>query len=170
MRWLKAAIVGLAGSVVMLVVMKPLIAMGVAPFNVPPSAAFLVKLGIPPMPLALLLHFGYGAAASAVLYAIVREKVNVRRGLVLAGVLWLVMMLVYSPIIGWGFFGFGASAAALPAASPLHLAAGPKYLVATLVLHALYGVTIGLLGRLWLGSGHGARSHTGEQQHASQAA
>lgn len=160
MRWLKAAVVGVVGSVVMLMVMKPLIAMGVAPFNVPPSAAFLVKLGLPPMPLALFVHLGYGAAMSVVLFAIARDRVDVLRGMLMAGALWLVMMAVYSPIIGWGFFGSGAPAAALPATHPLHLAAGPKYLVATLLLHVLYGATIGSLGRFWIrreqGLGHRA--------------
>ncbi len=150
MRWLKAAGVGVVGSLVMLVVMKPLIAMGVAPFNVPPSAAFLVKLGLPAKPLALLVHLGYGASMSVALYAIARDEVNLARGLLFAGGLWLVMMVVYSPIMGWGFFGFGASASALPPTHPLHLAPGPKYLMATLVLHLLYGATVGLLNQLWV--------------------
>lgn len=167
MRWLKAAIVGLAGSLVMLAVMKPLIAMGVAPFNVPPSAAFLIKLGLPPTPLALLVHLGYGATMSVVLYALARDEVNVGRGLALACILWLIMMMVYSPIIGWGLFGFGAAASALPAANPLHLAPGPKYLVATLVLHALYGVTIGGLGQLWIGRQRKASRPTAEERRAA---
>jgi len=38
---------------------------------------------------------------------------NIAKGLGLAGVLWLIMMLVYSPIIGWGVFGFGGPGHAL---------------------------------------------------------
>jgi len=40
---------------------------GTAPFNLPPSAAFLGQFGLNMGPLPLLVHFGYGATWSLVL-------------------------------------------------------------------------------------------------------
>jgi hypothetical protein len=150
-RYAKAAVVGLLGSLLMFVLM--MLAMNVlqiAPFNIPPSAAFLVKLGLAVGPLPLLVHFGYGAFWSIVFVWLFRERADVTRGLGLSLALWLVMMLVYSPIIGWGPFGLG-EASALPADAPLHLDAGPRYAVSTLVLHLVYGLTLGTLNSAWLG-------------------
>jgi hypothetical protein len=146
----KAAIVGLLGSLIMFVLMMlAMNVLNVAPFNVPPSAAFLAKLGLNVGPLPLLAHFGYGVFWSVVFVWLFQERMTWVRGLGLAGALWLVMMLVYSPIIGWGPFGLG-NASTLPADAPLHLDAGPAYAVSTLVLHAVYGLTIGVLNPRWL--------------------
>ena len=72
---------------------------------------------------------------------------DVRAGLTLATALWLFMMLVYSPIIGWGVFGFGSGH---EAGSMLHLGSPIKYIVATLVLHLIYGWIIGGLNPAWI--------------------
>lgn len=150
MKWVKAAVVGILGALVMFILIAFAIQRGIAPFNIPPSAAMLTKLGINVGPLALLVHFGYGAFWSMVLVYVFQERTNVWNGMGLAGALWLIMMIVYSPIIGWGFFGFGGAGATLPSDDPLYLAPGPKYLVATLVLHLIYGAIIGWLNPLWI--------------------
>ena len=150
MKWIKAAVVGAFGSLVMFgIMMVGIHVTGIAPFNIPPSAAFLEKLGINVGPLPLLVHFGYGAFWSMALVFLFRERTNFLRGLLLADGLWLFMMLVYSPLIGWGLFGFG-NAGNLAADHPLYLEPGPKYLVATLVLHFVYGGIIGTLNPLWI--------------------
>ncbi|MDE2291602.1 MAG: hypothetical protein KGL53_05920 [Elusimicrobia bacterium] len=146
MRMFKAALAGAAGSLLMfLLMMVGIKGLHVAPFNVPPSAAFLIKLGITAKPLALLVHFGYGMFWSAVLVAIFGERTDIPKALGLAGSLWLFMMIVYSPLIGWGVFGVGGAGHLLPPGSPLHLGPAPKYIVATLLLHVVYGLTIGWL-------------------------
>jgi tetrahydromethanopterin S-methyltransferase subunit C len=53
------------------------------------------------------------------------------------------MMLVLSPVIGWGIAGFGAEAQLLAEEHPLFLAPGPRYAMATLVLHMVYGAIVG---------------------------
>jgi hypothetical protein len=153
MKWLKSALVGALASLVMFIIIAFSIKSGVAPFNVPPSAAFLEKLGINVGPVALLVHFGYGAFWSMVLVGIFSERTDLVRGICLALILWLVMMIAYSPMIGWGLFGFGSAGASLPPDNPLYLAPGPKYLIATLFLHLIYGAIIGWLNPLWLLSG-----------------
>ena len=151
MKWLKAALVGALGSLVMFLLMLVGIEVtGIAPFNMPPSAAFLQKLGLNVGPLPLLVHFGYGATWAIVLIAIFGAETDVWSGLMLSVALWLFMMVVYSPIIGWGFFGFGGAGHELPADAPLYLGSPVKYLVATLVLHLIYGSIIGGLTPAWL--------------------
>jgi len=147
MNWLKAAGVGAIAALVMFILMQIGIRTGNAPFNVPPSAAFFEALGMPAMPLALIAHFGYGILWSIILVAIFRDQTNWVRGLGLALVLWLGMMLIHSPIIGWGVFGT-ADTAGLPKA--LQLGNTVKYIVATLILHGVYGGIIGWLNPRWI--------------------
>lgn len=151
MKWIKAAAVGALGSLAMFVLMMLGIhATGIAPFNLPPSAAFLEQIGLNVGPLPLLVHFGYGATGAIVLLALYGRETDVTAGLTLAGGLWLVMMIVYSPMIGWGVFGFGGSGHALAPTAPLYLGSPVKYLGATLVLHVLYGSIIGGLLPAWV--------------------
>lgn len=150
MKWLKAAIVGALGSLIMFIIIMLGTRSGFAPFNIPPSAAFLVKLGLNVGPLALLVHFGYGMLWSIVLVAVFDHNTNLLKGLGLALGLWGVMMVLYSPIIGWGILGFGGSGHQLDPSNPLYLGAPIKYIVSTLVLHLIYGATIGWLNPLWI--------------------
>lgn len=149
-KWTRPILTGLLGSLVMFVItMFAIHGAGMAPFNVTPSAAFFAKLGLPMKPLALIAHFGYGAFWSVVLVAIFKNSVSLGKGISLALVLWLIMMVVYSPIIGWGLFGLSGSSPSVASDAPLYLQAGPKYLVATLVLHLVYGSIIGGLNAKW---------------------
>ncbi len=150
--YLKAGVVGLLGSLIMFVFIQLAIQSGLAPFNVPPSAAFLISLGLPAKPLALIAHFGYGAFWSIVLVALYKDGVTLGKGLGLALLLWLGMMLVISPVTGWGVFGFG-DAHELGQDAKLYLAHGPKYLIATLVLHLIFGATLGWLNPNWAAKG-----------------
>lgn len=105
MQWVKAGAVGALGSLAIFVVMIVGIEVtGLLPFNVPPSAAFLIALNIPPQPLGVVAHFAYGIAWAVILFAVFRERTNVWNGLAMAVIVqWLLlMMLIYSPIIGWG--------------------------------------------------------------------
>ena len=150
-KWTKAALVGALGSLTMFVIIMAAIGSGIAPFNSPPSAAFLEYFGLNVGPLALMVHFGYGVFWSIVLVALFREKITVIKGNFLALALWLFMMVVYSPLMGWGLFGF-EPAAQLPSNHPLYLNSGPQYLVATLLLHVIYGSIIGWLNPKWIKS------------------
>jgi hypothetical protein len=140
MKWLKSILVGVLGSLVMfLLMMLGIHGTGIAPFNLPPSAAFLEQLGLNAGPLPLLVHFGYGATWSVMLVVLYGSDTGVRQGIYLATGLWLFMMLVYSPLIGWGVFGVGGSGHNLAAGSPLYLGSTVKYIVATLLLPGLRG-------------------------------
>ena len=154
MKWLKAGAVGALAALVMLVIIQILIAAGIAPFQQAPSAAFLDRMGIPPLPLALLVHFGYGIVWSILFVAAFQNADKLLgKGLGLGVVLWLIMMLVASPMIGWGIFGI-ADTSNLPEA--LQLGSPAKYIIATLVLHLIYGGIVGWANPAWLKLDHRA--------------
>lgn len=123
---------------------------GIAPFNISPSAAFLYNLGVENTGYALLLHFAYGIFWSYVLVYTFEEDVSITKALVLSVILWIFMMIVYSPLIGWGIFGFGY-AHYLESDHPLFLENTLSYLTITLLLHLIYGWVLGYLNSRWLG-------------------
>lgn len=149
MKWLKAAGAGALASVIMFIVMMVLVrGVGVAPFEVPPSAALLQALDLPPQPLAAILHFAYGILAPVILVAIAgRAGAGFAGGLILAAIMWIVMQLVFAPLIGWG--AFGTAAPIEPGGGVAALESTRKYIVATLVLHLIYGLFVGLGNRMW---------------------
>ncbi len=81
------------------------------------------------MVLAAVAHLFYGGVAGAVLAALTRP-VTVWKGLGWGVLLWLVMQVAVFPFLGWGLFG---------------VAITPRIAVATLVLHLVYGFTLGEL-------------------------
>lgn len=152
MNWIKAGAVGALGSLIIFIVMMLGIHVtGMAPFNLPPSAAFLEVLGRNIGPLPLVVHFGYGILWAIILLAIFGEKTDIWRGIGVSVIVqWLILMqLIYSPFIGWGVFGMNAGT--LPADNPLALNAMVPYVVMTLVLHIVYGALNGWLIPLWTG-------------------
>lgn len=80
-------------------------------------------------PLAVLAHLAYGASAGAVL-AVALRRVTVVRAIGYGVMLWALMGLAWLPYLGWGLFGTGITA---------------KIAAATLLLHLVYGTTLGLL-------------------------
>lgn len=152
MQWIKAGCAGLIGAAFILVVMFVGIHVtGMAPFNLSPSAAFTAALGLPPMPLALAVHFLYGFFWAALLYGLFAGRVGFANALGLALLQWLLLMVVYGPVIGWGFFGLHAPNHALATSAPLYLGNPVKYVVLTLVLHLVYGVINAVLIPRWTG-------------------
>jgi len=119
----------------MSLVMLAGMATGLSPMPKPIPAALMGKLLGGAMPKAALMalaagsHLAYGGLWGAVL-ASSTLPVTVGKALGLGVVLWLVMQLVVLPFLGWGPFGFAVT---------------PAIAVATLVLHLVYGLTLGLL-------------------------
>lgn len=149
-RTFNIALTGFLASLVMfLFIYLGINVTGVAPFNVPPSYAFLYNLGVEQSGYALLLHFCYGIFWAYVLVYTFEDDISVAKALGLSVVLWLFMMLVYSPLIGWGFFGFGY-AQNLAVDHPLYLDSSLSYIVITLLLHLIYGWVLGYLSSRWL--------------------
>ncbi len=111
---------------------------GIAPMPSPIPEAVVSRIlefvgaGLPRpaiMVLAVTSHLTYGGVAGAVLAALTRP-VTVWKALGWGVLLWLVMDAVVLPLLGWGFFGTAIT---------------PRIAVATLILHLVYGLTLGLL-------------------------
>lgn len=125
---------GVVATVAMSVLMLAGVASGVAPMPKPIPAALVAEtFGALPEPARLVLavaaHLGYGAVAGAALAVVVR-RASVRIATGYGVLLWALMGLVWLPYLGWGLFGTAVT---------------PTIAVATLLLHLVYGVTLGLL-------------------------
>lgn len=152
MPWIKAGTAGFLGALLMFALMYVGISVtGMAPFAVPPSAVFLMEVfGLGrelAETLGLVVHFSYGIFWSIVLLAFFWDRTSVGKGVGFSIGLWLLMMLVHSPMIGWGFFGFGGTG---PSTEVLALGSSTKFVLMTLVLHLIYGVVIGWINGNWV--------------------
>ncbi len=134
----RRAAVGAGWGVVATLAMSALMiagfATGISPMPKPiPEALVAPTVGSVPKPaligLAVLAHLGYGATAGAIL-AMVLRRVTVATAIGYGVVLWALMGLAWLPYLGWGLFGTGITA---------------KIAAATLLLHLVYGTTLGLL-------------------------
>lgn len=129
---------GVAATVAMSIPMMIGMASGVAPMPEPiPKALVTLVVGTAlPAPFLMAVsagsHLAYGGAFGALL-ARLDPNAGVWAGLGMGLFLWLVMQVVVLPLLGWGLFGTGIT---------------PKIAIATLVLHLIYGATLGWgLGR-----------------------
>ncbi len=150
MKWIKVIVCGILATLAMDISMNALMYLfGLAPTNIHPAAAFLFNLGIESSTLSTTLHYSYGTLWALVFVYAFEDDLTVKRGLQLAMVLWLFMMLVYSPIIGWGFFGFG-NAGLLKPSHPLYMNSTLSYLTVTFTVHVFYGLTLGIVSKTWI--------------------
>jgi len=108
--------------------MVSLTAAGVSPFPAPPSLAFAeTVIGRDlPLPVGLLFHAVYVTFWSVVYVRFFPHR-DLRTALGLAGALWIVILIVFFPVIGWGFAG---------------LSIGPQLIVASFIPHLLFGLLL----------------------------
>lgn len=152
MKWIKTILIGILATFSMDLAMNlGMLGFGLAPTNIHPAAAFLYNLSIDHPFLSTSLHYSYGTMWAFVFVYANDEKYSVKKAILLAGVLWLFMMLVYSPVIGWGIFGFG-NAILLQVNHPLYLSSTIGYILFTFSLHIIYGVALGSLTSYFLQS------------------
>lgn len=119
----RGVILGLANGILLSVVMVPAFLAGLPPMPQPPSLAFAETLlgeGLP-LPVGLLFHLVYVTFWSAVWVALDYPRLRFRTALVLGLILWVVALVVFFPINGWGFLGLGVSPKLIPAALVPHL-------------------------------------------------
>ncbi|MBI1220426.1 MAG: hypothetical protein GC186_17995 [Rhodobacteraceae bacterium] len=128
----KAGVVGVIIALLLSAIMVPVFKAGVAPMPMQPSLAFAeTVLGRPlPLVVGLFFHLAYVTLWSMTFVVLFRTRLTFRNALLLALGLWIVALVVFFPIVGWGFLG---------------LAVGPKLIVAALVPHLLFAVF------LWIG-------------------
>jgi hypothetical protein len=124
---------GVLATVVMSIIMITGKVTGIAPMPAPiPVAIVKTIIGEVPKPLIVILgfiaHLGYGGIFGALLAGLTK-KVTVEKGISLGVILWFVMQITALPFLGWGIFGSAIT---------------PKIAVATLILHLVYGIVLGL--------------------------
>lgn len=127
-EWGKAFSVGIANGILLSAIMVPALKLGLSPFPKPLGLAFAEALlgGRPlPLPVGLLFHLAYVTLWSMAFIAFLRESLTLRNALLLAFLLWIGVLIVFFPIVGWGFLGLGIS---------------PKLIVASFVPHLLFGI------------------------------
>ena len=124
---LKALGIGVLTAVLLSAVMVPAFRLGIAPMPEPPSLA-LAKLllgATTPLPVGLFFHVAYVTFWSVVYVSLFRDRLTFLNALWLGLALWAVILVVFFPLLGWGFFG---------------LAISPKLIPAALVPHVLFAV------------------------------
>ncbi len=132
---LKAIGIGVLTAVLLSAVMVPAFKFGIAPMPKPPSLAFAQVLFGPnvPLPVGLLFHVAYVTFWALVYVIVFRAHLSILNALWLGLALWVVVLVVFFPILGWGFLGLGIS---------------PKLIPASLVPHVLFAVFLWGLCRL----------------------
>ncbi|HZA67536.1 MAG TPA: hypothetical protein VE592_11335 [Geminicoccaceae bacterium] len=131
---LKAIGIGIGTAVLLSAVMVPALRLGVSPLPKPLGLAFAETiLGAPlPLPVGLLFHVAYVTIWAVVYVVLFRHALTFSNALLLGLVLWVIVLLVFFPVVGWGFLG---------------LAVGPQLIVASLVPHLLFAVFLWSLCR-----------------------
>lgn len=169
MRWTKAAVIGLVAGLVTLVGAALALQSPMAPINLPVAQALLLAtVGEQSFPLAALLHLAYATLGSVIVVAIFGDRTTPAKGIGLALGFWLISMLVYSPIIGWGVFGMGGPNHELSPDAPLHIHTAGSYILLTFLLHLLYGAIVGWLAGTWMDGG-ALRQSAYEREQLSEA-
>lgn len=130
--WVKAFAVGIGTALLLSLVIVPMFRAGVSPLPKPLGLAFAQRLlGPVPLPVGLLFHVVYVTAWS-LFYVLWFERLTLRNALLLGLLLWLFVLVVFFPMVGWGFFG---------------LDAGRMLPVAALVPHLLFAFFVWALSR-----------------------
>ena len=144
---LKATGIGVVTALLLSGVMVPALKLGISPLPKPLGLAFSETLlgRSLPLPVGLLFHVAYVTFWSVAFVSLFRDRLTLTNALMLGLVLWVLVLVFFFPVVGWGFFG---------------LAVGPKLIVASLVPHALFSVFVWSLCRfVFTRQSHGALRH-----------
>lgn len=115
--------VGLLVAIAVSLFMVPATIAGLPPFPQPPSLAFAeLVLGTSlPLPVGLIFHLLYVTFWSWVYYTFFAEPNTFGKTLILAVVLWVVVLVVFFPLVGWGFAGLNIGSQMIVASAIPHL-------------------------------------------------
>jgi hypothetical protein len=128
----KAIGIGIGTAVLLSLIMVPAFMAGISPMPQPLGLAFArLLLGNVPLPVGLLFHVFYVTFWS-VLFVAYFERRTFLNALWLALGLWILVLVLFFPLVGWGFLG---------------LAVSPMLIVASLVLHILFALILWGLSR-----------------------
>lgn len=139
-HWGWALIIGILNAVLLSAVMVPIIQSGISPLPKAPSLAFAETLFGQrlPLPVGLLFHVAYVTFWSMAYVIVAHPRFTAGRAFGLGLALWVVALMVFFPINGWGFLG---------------LAVGTQLIAVALVPHLLFSVLVWGLSRLVFSAG-----------------
>lgn len=107
---------------------------GMSPMPRPLGLAFAqLLLGDVPLPVGLFFHVVYVTFWTVAYVALFRTDLSLLNALGLGLFLWVLVLIGFFPLVGWGFLG---------------LQVGPQLIVASLVPHILFALFIWGLSRL----------------------
>ena len=129
----KALVIGIATAALLSLIMVPAMKAGVSPMPKPLALAFAQELlGKVGLPVGLFFHLVYVTFWS-VMYVVLFQRHSFLNALWLGLGLWVLVLVVFFPFVGWGFLG---------------LAQGPALIVGSLVPHILFAVILWGLHRI----------------------
>lgn len=134
----KAIGAGVVTAILLSAVMVPLLRFGISPLPRPLGLAFAeTVLGGPlPLPVGLLFHVVWVTFWSVAYVVLFRDSLTFLNALWLGLALWVLVLIVFFPVVGWGFLG---------------LTIGPQLIVASLVPHVLFALFLWGLCRFAFG-------------------
>lgn len=140
-EWGKTLAIGLGVAVLTGAVMFLGIQTGISPLPKPLGLAFAeTVLGTSlPLPIGLLFHAAWVMLFSAVYVVLFRDALTFMNVFWLAFALWLLTLVFFYPVVGWGFLG---------------LAVTPMLIIASAVPHLLFAFFLWGLCRLILNEKH----------------
>ncbi len=120
---LKAVGIGVLTALLLSAIMVPAFKFGIAPMPRPPSLALAQLLIGPdvPMPVGLLFHVAYVTFWSVAYVAFFWDRLTFLNALWLGLGLWVVILVVFFPLFGWGFLGLEISPKLIPASLAPHV-------------------------------------------------
>jgi len=124
--WGKALGLGIVNGVALSVIMVTMTRLGVSPLPRPLGLAFAETLAgrSLPLPIGLLFHLAYVTFWSMAFVAVFRHTLTLRNALLLALVLWIGVLVIFFPVVGWGFLGLGVGPQLIPGSFMPHLLFG----------------------------------------------
>lgn len=127
--WGRAIGVGIGVSILTAAFMAATLKAGISPLPRALGLAFAeTVLHRPvPLPVGLLFHAVWVTVFSVVYVGLFRDELTLMPALALGFGLWVVVLLFFFPIVGWGFFGLGI---------------GPKLIVGAALPHLLFAVLL----------------------------
>lgn len=141
--FLKAVGIGILTALILSAISVTGMKTGISPLPKPLALAFAETLfgESLPLPVGLAFHTAWVTFFSVVYVALFRHKMTFMRALGLSAVLWLSTLVVFFPIVGWGFFGLNE---------------GPMLIVGSAVPHLLFAIILWGLCRMSFSDEHAA--------------
>lgn len=152
-EWGKTLAIGVGVAILTGAVMFMGLKTGISPLPKPLSLAFAqTVLGTSlPLPVGLLFHVAWVTLFSAVYVVFFRDALTFMRAFWLAFGLWILVLVFFFPIVGWGFLG---------------LAVTPKLIIASAVPHLLFAIFLWGLCRLSFSDAIRMEHGTNDRSHA----